>query len=255
MESHSPGNGGSSHLIDSNAPITAEIFERMIGDYVAGRLDDSQVQRFEIAMLANPQFAHWVEAELLLRAGVQHLADAEPELFSRQLSVADAPRSTPLPWTQRQRRWRVGVALAASTAAAVLLWNAHGQIRELRMELHALQQPNADVRFLRLDTMRSLDSATIAQLRTPTPGSRVLVEIPAGSDTSPRRSLRLYSGTRLVFANHSAITSADGFVHLDVPGAVLAEGDYRVQVGSADRTDQIDDEYHFRIVGGDEHVR
>ena len=56
-------------------------FEGLMSDYVSGRLAAGAMARFEDALLANPGWAHWVEAEQLLRAGVRHLAQQEPELF------------------------------------------------------------------------------------------------------------------------------------------------------------------------------
>lgn len=56
-------------------------FEALMSDYANGRLAAGAVARFEEALLANPGWAEWVEAEQLLRAGVRQLAQQEPELF------------------------------------------------------------------------------------------------------------------------------------------------------------------------------
>lgn len=217
---------------ETHTVMGVEEFESMIADYVAGDLDASDNERFELALLANPAWADVVEAEQLLRAGMRELAHGEPELWrapAPAAAAAEAPKVSVLPAKRRLPRstWiSGGWALAATLGGAALLWNAEQRIDHLQQALHTAEAPQGGISVLRLDAMRSMDPQRPSlQLE---PGRRtVLVEVPEGPNPIPAYRVRVLSGDAVVADVYPAVATADGVVLITLPTALLRSGSYQ----------------------------
>lgn len=210
--------------------LRAEEFDSMIADYVAGDLDASDNERFELALLANPAWADAVEAEQLLRAGMRELGHSEPGLWrAPSAATTETPKVSVLPVKRRLPRstWiSGGWALAATLGGAALLWNAEQRIDHLQQALHTAEAPQGGISVLRLDAMRSIDPQRPSlQLE---PGRRtVLVEVPEGPNPIPAYRVRVLSGDAVVADVYPAVATPDGVVLITLPAALLRSGSYQ----------------------------
>lgn len=211
----------------SQRAMDVEEFESLIADYVAGDLDEAANERFELALLANPAWAEWVEAEQLLRAGMRELAHREPEVVRPPMAAPVANVST-LPARRRLPRstWiSGGWAMAATIGGAALLWNAQQRIDHLEQALHSAESPQGSISVLRLDEMRSIDARRPQLLLD---GSRtVLMEVPEGPNPIPAYRVRVLSGDSVVADVYPAVASVDGVVLVTLPAALLNVGSYQ----------------------------
>jgi|CXWL01.1.fsa_nt_gi hypothetical protein len=213
---------------NSSRTLEFQVFESRIADYVAGTLGAVEQEAFEEALLANPDWAQWVEVEELMRSGIKTLAVTEPQLFlgaSPQPALAPAAADTPLRWRGRGQRWLSGIAIAATVTFAALFVQARQQIGELQGALDAAQSPIAQVAFIRLDEMRGAAPAPSAQ--RPSDASTVVLEIPAGPDPLEAYRVRLLRDGEIVWDLSPVRADADGFLLISIPGAKLPAGKYR----------------------------
>lgn len=213
----------------SQRAMDAEEFESMIADYVGGNLDELASERFELALLANPAWAEWVEAEQLLRAGMRELVRQEP-LFVRPAAPAEAPNKvSTLPTRRKLPRstWiSGGWAMAATIGGAALLWNAEQRIDRLEVALQSAESPQGSISVLRLDEMRTID-AKRPQLLLDGNSRTVLMEVPEGPNPIPAYRVRVLSGDSVVADVYPAIASADGVVLVTLPTTLLRTGSYQ----------------------------
>lgn len=215
------------------AQMQLEEFESLIADYVAGALEEPELSRFEEALLGNPSWAQWVEAEQLLRSGVRELARVEPEVFAPPKAdpkIAEFPRRP----RKSAATWLTGGwALAATIGGAALLWNAQTRIDQLQLDLNQAQAPVGDVRVLRLDDMRGLDPAR-PQLDLTGAAGRVLLELPQGPQALPAYRVRLLLNERVVADINPALAGSDGLVLVNLAANRMTPGSYQAVVTAAD---------------------
>lgn len=213
---------------NSSRALEFQVFEARIADYVAGTLGADEQQAFEEALLENPDWLQWVEAEELLRSGIKLLAVKEPQLFlgaRPQPTVAPAAAGIPSRWRGRGQRWLSGIAIAATVTFAALFVQARQQIDELQGALDVAQNPIAQVAFIRLDEMRGATPAPTAQ--HPSGASTVVLEIPAGPDPLDAYRVRLLRNGEIVWDLSPVSADAEGFLLISIPGAKLPAGKYR----------------------------
>lgn len=211
----------------SQRAMDVEEFESKIADYVAGDLDEAAAERFELALLANPAWAEWVEAEQLLRAGMRELAHREPGLVRPAApapnKVSTLPTRTRLP---RSTWISGGWAMAATIGGAALLWNAQQRIDHLQLTLQSAEAPQGSISVLRLDEMRTID-AKRPQLVLDGSSRTVLMEVPEGPNPIPAYRVRVLSGDSVVADVYPAVASADGVVLVTLPTTLLKAGSYQ----------------------------
>lgn len=230
MDFTPPRPGSAEHGFGDRRPMPLDEFERLISDYVAGDLDEPQLSRFEETLLANPQWAEWVEAEQMLRDGVRELAGREPMVFA---SAPPTPAAVPLRPTRPAPWFSRGLALAATLTGAALLWNANHEIRQLRSALAEAEAPNGDVAFIRFDDMRTLDSPALAPISAPAADANVLIEVPAGPQPLPAYRVRLLRDGEVTVDIASAGVSVEGMVTVALKGKFLKPGRYRLVMTDA----------------------
>lgn len=213
----------------SQRAMDVEEFESMIADYVAGDLDEAASERFELALLANPAWAEWVEAEQLLRAGMRELAHREPGLVRPVAPTPATSNVSTLPVRSKLPRstWiSGGWAMAATIGGAALLWNAQQRIDHLQLSLKSAEAPQGSISVLRLDEMRTID-AKRPQLLLDGSSRTVLMEVPEGPNPIPAYRVRVLSGDSVVADVYPAVASADGVVLVTLPAALLNVGSYQ----------------------------
>jgi len=230
MDFTPPHPGSADRSFGDCHPMPLDEFERLISDYVAGDLNEPQLSRFEETLLANPQWAEWVEAEQMLRDGVRELARREPMYFD---SAPPVPVVVPLrparpaPWFSR------GLALAATLTGAALLWNANHEIRQLRTALADAEAPTGDVAFIRFDDMRSPGSQSLPPIGAPAVDTNVLIEVPAGPQPLSAYRVRLLRDGEVKVDIASAGVSNEGMVTVALKGKLLKPGRYRLVMTDA----------------------
>ena len=230
MDFTPPRPGSAEHSFGDRHPMPLDEFERLISDYVAGDLNEPQLSRFEETLLANPQWAEWVEAEQMLREGVRELARRDPMVFD---SAPAAPAVLPLrparptPWFSR------GLALAATLTGAALLCNANHEIRQLRAALANAEAPTGDVTFIRFDETRSLGSQSLPPISAPAADANVLIEVPAGPQPQDAYRVRLLRDGEVTVDIASAAVSIEGMVTVALKGKLLKPGRYRLVMTDA----------------------
>ncbi len=219
-------------LVASNArTIEFQVFESKIADYVAGDLSPEDQASFEEALLANPDWASWVEAEEALRAGIRSLAAVEPQLFAPTPEVRPAGvNAVGERRVQRVHRWVSGLALAATATFAALFVNTRQQLDELELALLDAQAPKSSVEFIRLDEMRGVTAAGVRAL--PSPHATVVLEIPAGPSPLESYRVRIVRDDEIVWDLSPARADADGLLLISVPGSRLQPGNYRAVLSS-----------------------
>jgi len=214
-------------VANSSRTLEFQVFESRIADYVAGTLAPEHQDSFEEALLANPDWSQWVEAEEMLRAGIRSLAREEPQLFevapTRPASVAVPGVRAPA----RMHRWTTGLALAATATFAALFVNTRQHVSDLQIALAHAQAPSAAVEFIRLDEMRGANASAIAARALPSPDATVVLEIPAGPNPLDAYRVRILRDDLVVWDLSPARADAEGFLLISVPGARLPPGNYR----------------------------
>jgi hypothetical protein len=214
-------------------PMSMSEFELLIADYVAGQLDDPELSRFEVTLLANPQWAEWVEAEQMLRAGMRELAQQEPRLFATSPARV-SELQPPAPRARANHWWAGGLALAATLSGAALLWSAQRENQQLRDALAIAEAPSGDVAFIRLDAQRSIDNVSTAPISAPDANTSVLIELPAGPQPLEAYRVRLLRDGEVTVDIPRAGVSADGMITVALRGKRLTPGRYRLVVTDAD---------------------
>lgn len=230
-------------LVASSArTIEFQVFESKIADYVAGNLAPADQESFEEALLANPDWAQWVEAEEMLRAGIRSLAAAEPQLFAAP-TVVPRVASPGERKGQRLQRWVSGLALAATATFAALFVNTRQQLGELELALRDAQRPGVEVEFIRLDEMRGATAAGVRAL--PSPTAMVVLEIPAGPTPLETYRVRVLRDQEIIWDLSPARADADGLLLISVPGALLKPGQYRAVLSATEELAIPVDSYEF----------
>ncbi len=222
-------------------------FESRVADYVAGDLSEEENERFEEAMLGNPEWAELVEAEQMLRDGIRALATTEPQLFEAPVNPAVIPLVAAADGHARRRRWVSGLAMAATVTFAALLVNARMQIHDLQSALGAAQSPSASVEFIRLDEMRGPGASDTLKHTLSSQLSTVVLEIPAGPSPLPAYRLRLLHAGRIVWDLSPAKPNDEGFLMISVPANTLAAGDYSAVLSAPDASAQPLASYAFNL--------
>jgi hypothetical protein len=173
-----------------------------INRYVAGRMDESEMERFETEMMHSADLQADVEAEILLRDHAQTMAIAHP------LSVA----------AKRGSRAKMALAMAASLMAG--WW------------LNSLMQPYTDY------SNRSLALVEISEQRGDAGATTVLAEQPfvarllTADDTVHQLTLADRNGVTV--AQWTALSPApDGYLTLLFPGLDPGRAPYQVTMSSA----------------------
>jgi hypothetical protein len=196
--------------------------QQLLDRYVAGRLGEKESEEFEEYCLTHPDFARQVEAEQLLRAGVQRVVRESPGEFA-------APARRPVHWP---------VALAASLVLGLgAMWLLRTPDPAPLMTLAAVEDAGA-LPVLRLAMVRS---AVDGMPRLP-PG-RVRVEIAGLFDAGTDYTVSLQrqdppqavdEGAQLRGERSASGTS----LHVVIDGDRLAAGTYTLQILRAQSSDE-----------------
>lgn len=214
-------------VASSSRALEFHVFESRIADYVAGDLAADAQDAFEEALLANPDWAQWVEAEEMLRAGIRSLAINEPKLFTDAAEARPSARPAAVERRpHRAQRWVSGLALAATAMFAALFVNARQQVADLQSALSSAQAPRAEVEFIRLDEMRGIAASADAHT-LPAQTATVVLEIPAGPTPLSAYRVRLLRDEEIIWDLSPARADAEGLLLISVPGAKLMPGKYR----------------------------
>ncbi|TDR41613.1 hypothetical protein DFR29_11096 [Tahibacter aquaticus] len=121
--------------------------------YLDDTLDEAELERFELELFHNPELVDAVEAERLLRLGMQSLAEIP--------GVAETVYTTP-----PRRYWPIAAALLAGAALpSLVLWQRDA----------AVPEAEANVAVLRLDTLRGGSGTT---LLAPADAPRLILQFP-----------------------------------------------------------------------------
>ncbi len=245
MDFPHPRPGSAEHSFGDRHPMPLDEFERLISDYVAGDLDEPRLSRFEETLLANPQWAEWVEAEQMLREGVRELARREPAVFDNAPlppTVLPLRPTRPAPWFSR------GLALAATLTGAALLWNANHEISQLRSALAEAEAPTGEVAFIRFDDMRALGGQALTPISAPAAEANVLIEVPAGPQPLPAYRVRVLRDGAVSIDIASAGVSVEGMVTVALKGKLLKPGRYRLVMTDAAGGTMPVGSYEFTVV-------
>jgi hypothetical protein len=217
----------------------------LIDRYLTDRLTDDEVAAVEARIISDPSFRHEVEVTEALRAGLRRLDGAdgiEPLLSDASTSqpartVAD--RAVPV-WS------RPAYALAASVAAiglGILTLLLYGQLQQER-ELSATLRETATV--APLAAARRQTALSFASLRSSTepvairvPSEPVMYEMAFDVGAEPAAAYTLTfvrpaaHGDVVVFSAPQVAPEGDGLVRLSIHSALLAPGEYVVQIRPA----------------------
>ena len=121
--------------------------------YLDDTLDEAELERFELELFHNPELVDAVEAERLLRLGMQSLAEIP--------GVAETVYAAP-----PRRYWPIAAALlAGATLPSLMLW----------LNSTAVPEAEANVAVLRLDALRGGSDTT---LLAPADAPRLVLQFP-----------------------------------------------------------------------------
>lgn len=127
--------------------------------YLDDSLDEAELERFELELFHNPDLVDAVEAERLLRLGMQSL-DSLPQAEPQPAPLA-AAASAPV-----RRIWPIAAAVLAGAAVPGLML----------LQREAPGEAEANVAVLRLDAPRS--GSADALLLAPADAPRLVLQIP-----------------------------------------------------------------------------
>lgn len=172
--------------------------------YLDDALDEAELERFELELFHNPELVDAVEAERLLRLGMQSL-DSLPA----PMPVAAAPS---------RRIWPIAAAVLASAAVPGLML----------LQREAPSEAEANIAVLRLDAPRG--GSAEALLLAPADAPRLVLQIPllaqAGVDAY---ELDLDGGGRTLTIP-SLHPRSDGMVTVAIRSERLPPGSYTARI-------------------------
>jgi hypothetical protein len=204
--------------------------EMQVERYLANRMTDDEVARFEQQLLASTELQDEVELALAIKQAMPH----------------DAVRPGPkVPATIPTRKWQP-LALAASVSLAVLTSYLYVDQRkdniDLRTQLELADQPNANVTIVPVRIFRSstsLDPNPVADVvvRKPAVGGVVILDIELDSQTreQPNLSAKLADSTEQELASWS-IQPGSQSTRISLPVERIPDGMLKLAISGDEGT-------------------
>jgi hypothetical protein len=210
----------------------------LIDRYLADRLKEDEVLSVEARIVADAAFRHEVEVTEALRAGLRRLEEADglEALLAVSGPQANTDRSVAF-WA------RPSYALAASVATiglGVLALVQYGQLKHEREGSAAPRSAELVTQFAPTQRRTPVAFASLRSVSEPVSiqmsSEPVLYEMAfdVGAEPAAEYALTIVrpaaQGDVVVFSAPSVTPEADGLVRLSLHSALLAPGDYVVQL-------------------------